>query len=61
MDVNNLGQNSININAYKSNLSDYAEANTEVAVPQVQQIETKSSRENAANSRSIVRKIWMMQ
>lgn len=53
MDVNNLGQNSININAYKSNLSDYAEANTEVAVPQVQQIETKSSGENAAKQSGV--------
>lgn len=35
MDVNNAGQNTINLNAYNSNLSNYTETNTEVAVPQV--------------------------
>ena len=46
MDVNNIGQNSINLNAYSSNVSEYTQSNTEVAVPQVQKIETKTSADN---------------
>ena len=46
MDVNNIGQNSINLNAYSSNVSDYTQTNTEVAVPQVQKVETKTSEDN---------------
>ena len=46
MDVNNIGQNSVNLNAYSSNVSDYTQTNTEVAVPQVQQVETKTSEDN---------------
>ncbi len=46
MDVNNIGQNSVNLNAYSSNLSDYTQTNTEAAVPQVQKIETKTSKDN---------------
>ncbi len=43
MDVNGIGQNAINTNAYNSNVSEYAQTNTGVAVPQVQQVETQSS------------------
>jgi len=46
MDVNNIGQNSVNLNAYSSNVSDYTQTNTEVAVPQVQKVETKTSQDN---------------
>jgi flagellar protein FlaG len=46
MDVNNIGQNSVNLNAYSSNVSDYTQTNTEVAVPQVQQVETKTPEDN---------------
>lgn len=41
MDVNNVGQNGVNLNVYNSNnLSEYAETNTTVAVPQVQQAQS---------------------
>jgi flagellar protein FlaG len=45
MDVNNIGQNIINTNSYStnSNISQYTETNTEVAIPQVQKSETQSS------------------
>ena len=46
MDVNGIGQNANNINAYSSNLSEYTQSNTEVAVPQVQQVQTKTSEDN---------------
>jgi flagellar protein FlaG len=48
MDVNGVGQNANNINSYSSNstLSDYAQTNTEVAVPQVKKVETQSSEVN---------------
>ncbi len=48
MDVNGIGQNAININAYSSNsnVPEYAQTNTEVAVPQVQQVENKTSEDN---------------
>ena len=46
MDVNNIGQNSINLNAYSSNASEYTQTNTEVVVPQVQQVDTKTSDDN---------------
>lgn len=39
MDVNGIGQNAVNINSYSSNLSEYTETNTEVAVPQVEQVQ----------------------
>lgn len=47
MDVNNVGQSSINLNTYSSNLSEYAETITEVAAPQVQKVETQYSEENS--------------
>jgi len=46
MDVNNIGQNSANLNAYSSNVSDYTQTSTAVAVPQVQQVETKTSEDD---------------
>ena len=51
MEVNGIGQNAISINAYSSNSasSEYTQNNTEVAVPQVQQVEkfeTKTSEDN---------------
>jgi flagellar protein FlaG len=39
MDVNSIGQNTNNINAYSTNVSEYSKSNTEVVVPQVQQTE----------------------
>ena len=62
MDVNNIGQNSINLNAYSSNLSEYTQSNTEVAVPQVQQVqqvqevETKTSEDNNNNKQEYSKK-----
>ena len=58
MDVNGVGQNANNINAYisNSNSSDYAETNTEVAIPQVQQVETKSSTENETENKEYSKK-----
>jgi flagellar protein FlaG len=53
MDVNSVGQNTNNINAYSTNVSEYSKSNTEVAVPQVQQteyqapkIESRASEDN---------------
>lgn len=43
MDVNNVRQNTINFNSYNANLSEYAETNAEVAIPQVQKVETQAS------------------
>lgn len=37
MDVNKVGQNTINLNAYNSNISNYTDSDTNVAVPQVQE------------------------
>jgi flagellar protein FlaG len=58
MDVNGIVQNASNINAYSSNstLSDYAQTNTEVAIPQVQQVETKSSTENETQNKEYSKK-----
>lgn len=50
MDVKNIGQNSVNLNVYSSNLSEYAKTNDSVAVPQVEQVETQVKDEN--NSRN---------
>lgn len=43
MDVNNIGQNTINTNSYSTNsdISQYTGNNTEVAIPQVQKVETQ--------------------
>lgn len=52
MDVNNIGQSSINLNAYSSNLSEYTQTNTETAVSQVKEVqktETKASEDNNNN------------
>ena len=58
MDVNSIGQNANNINAYSSNsnISEYAQTNTEVAVPQVQKVETKSSVENETENQEYSKK-----
>lgn len=42
MDVNNIGQNSINLNSYSSNTSEYSKNNTEVAVPRVEQVQPQT-------------------
>lgn len=52
MDVKNIGQNSVNLNAYASNLSEYAETNTGVAVPQVQQVETQTQTQERNNTKN---------
>jgi len=39
MDVNNIGQNPIKLNAYSSNLSEYTQTSTETSVPQTQQVQ----------------------
>lgn len=52
MDVNNIGQSSINLNAYSSNVSEYTQTNTETAVSQVKEVqktETKASEDNNKN------------
>lgn len=48
MDVNGMSQNTINISSYNSNsnLSEYAQTNTDVAISQVQKVETQSSEVN---------------
>ena len=50
MDVNNIGQNSINLNAYSSNASEYTQTNTEVVVPQVQQVQKAEARTSGDNN-----------
>lgn len=50
MDVNGIGQNTINLNSYSSNSSEYVEPNIVVAVPQVQKVETQSSEEDNAKN-----------
>lgn len=50
MDVNGVGQNSINLNNYQSsNVSDYGKNSTEVATQQVQKVETQSQEVNNNN------------
>lgn len=39
MDVKNMGQNSVNLNAYSSNLSEYTKNNNSVVIPQVEQVQ----------------------
>lgn len=53
MDVNGIGQNAINVNAYSSNsaVSQYTNTSGEVAIPQVQQIDTQSEAENEAKNK----------
>jgi len=43
MDVNNIGQSSANLNAYSSNVSEYKQTNTEVSVPQAQEVQKVQS------------------
>lgn len=56
MDVNNVGQNSTNLNVYKTNLSEYAGTNTEMVVPQIQKVETRSSELNNNNKQEYSKK-----
>lgn len=56
MDVNNIGQNSINLNSYNSNTSEYTQASTEVAIPQVQKVETQSSEINNTKNQEYSKK-----
>lgn len=60
MDVNSVAQNIINTNNYQnSNISEYAQNNTEVAVPQVQQVqkvETQTSEDNNAKKQEYSKK-----
>ncbi|MDR3593979.1 flagellar protein FlaG [Clostridium sp.] len=57
MEVNATGQNANNINANaNANVSDYGETNTKAAVPQVQQIDTKSSTENETQNKEYSKK-----
>lgn len=53
MEVNGIGQNAIKLNAYgsNSNLTEYAETNTEVAIPQVEKVVTQVSVENEAKNK----------
>lgn len=61
MEVNSIGQNAININAYStnSNMSEYAQTSTEVAVPQVQQVqkaETQIAEDNNTEKKEYSKK-----
>lgn len=59
MDVNNVAQNSINLNAYSSNVSEYTQSNSEVSVSQVQsvqKVETKTSEENSTKKQEYSKK-----
>lgn len=51
MDVNNIGQSTINTNSYNvnSDISQYTNSNTGVSIPQVQKVETQSSNLNNEN------------
>lgn len=48
MDVNNLGQNSVNLNTYDTGLSNYT--NTEIAVPQVQKSQQAEVQDQKSNN-----------
>lgn len=51
MDVNSVAQNVINTSNYQnSNVSEYAQNNTEVAVPQVQQVQKVASQTSEDNN-----------
>lgn len=51
MDVNSVAQNIINTSNYQnSNVSEYAQNNTEVAVPQVQQVQKVASQTSEDNN-----------
>lgn len=54
MDVNGVGQNAININAYSLNsaVSQYKDTNGETTIQQSQQIETQSSSGNEAENKA---------
>lgn len=58
MDVSNIGQNIINTNQYStnSNISEYTQTSTEVAVPQVQKVETQSSEVNDSKNQEYSQK-----
>ncbi|AWK50927.1 flagellar biosynthesis protein FlaG [Clostridium beijerinckii] len=58
MDVNNIGQNAININAYNLNsaVSQHTNNSGEVSIPQVQQVETQSSTENQCKNEEYSKK-----
>jgi flagellar protein FlaG len=58
MDVNGIVQNANNTNSYSSNstVSDYTKTDTEVAIPQVQQVEPKSSAENETKNKEYSKK-----
>ncbi|ALB44520.1 flagellar protein FlaG [Clostridium beijerinckii] len=51
MDVNDIGQNAINLNAYTSNssVSQYTQNGSDVLIPQVQGVEEQSSDNNSKN------------
>lgn len=56
MEVNNVGQNSINLNAYSSNLSEYKEMDTDVIIPQAQRAETQVSQDDNAKNQEYSKK-----
>lgn len=45
MDVNNIGQNSVDLNAYISNVSEYTKNNNSVVVPHVEQVQQAQGEE----------------
>lgn len=51
MDVNNIGQSTVNANSYNvnSDMSKYTNTNVGVSIPQVQKVETQSSNLNDDN------------
>lgn len=51
MDVSNINQNSINLSAYNSNVSEYTETNTGVSVPQVQETQAQNQTPNDKNAK----------
>ncbi|GEP64586.1 hypothetical protein CBE01nite_23540 [Clostridium beijerinckii] len=58
MEVNNIGQSTINTNSYNVNpdVSQYTNANTGVSITQVQKVETQSSEENNAKNQEYSKK-----
>lgn len=49
MDVKNMGQNSVNLNAYSSNVSEYTKNSNSVEVPQVEQIQQAQTQGEEGN------------
>lgn len=56
MDVNNVGQNSVNLNSYSTNASEYTQKNTEVSVSKVEEVSTQIKDEKDSKNQGYTKK-----